>query len=58
MTMTTGEYEFDPALRQTGTSPDLQFPAVSYVLWILFLILMPILFTNLLVTASLLDHAY
>uniref|UniRef100_A0A1X7V085 Ion transport domain-containing protein n=1 Tax=Amphimedon queenslandica TaxID=400682 RepID=A0A1X7V085_AMPQE len=54
MTMTTGEFEFDNTFRQTGSqseagSDDIQFPFASYVLWILFLILMPILFINLLV---------
>ncbi|XP_019851378.1 PREDICTED: transient receptor potential cation channel subfamily A member 1 homolog [Amphimedon queenslandica] len=54
MTMTTGEFEFDSTFRQTGSqseagSDDIQFPFASYVLWILFLILMPILFINLLV---------
>ena len=51
MTMTTGEFEFDRIFRQDGTEnqPNLQYAAVSYILWILFLILMPILLTNLLV---------
>ena len=53
MTMTTGEFEFDSTFRQDGSelpnSPDIQFPFASYILWILFLILMPILFINLLV---------
>lgn len=57
MTMTTGEFEFDDIFQQTpggvmsaaeipGSIP---FPIVSYILWIIFLILMPILLTNLLV---------
>lgn len=55
--MTTGEFEFDNTFRQTGSqseagSDDIQFPFASYVLWILFLILMPILFINLLVCMS------
>ena len=53
MTMTTGEFEFDSLFRQTGENAnvsDIQFPAVTYILWILFLILMPILLTNLLVS--------
>jgi transient receptor potential cation channel subfamily A protein 1 len=52
MTMTTGEFEYDSIFRQEGDMPDvpdLEFPAVSYILWILFIILMPILLTNLLV---------
>ena len=53
MTMTTGEFEFDQIFRQVGDRPnitDLQYPTSSYILWILFIILMPILLTNLLVT--------
>lgn len=54
MTMTTGEFEYDAIFRQfpdgtTDTIEEIPFPPVSYVLWILFLILMPILLTNLLV---------
>ena len=50
MTMTTGEFEFDSIFRQNNEmGRDLQYTAVSYILWILFLILMPILLTNLLV---------
>ena len=51
MTMTTGEFEFDTTFRQCGSEcpTELQYPIVSYVLWVLFLILMPILLTNLLV---------
>lgn len=57
MTMTTGEFEFDNIFQQTpgGASSvaeipgDIPFQVVSYLLWIIFLILMPILLTNLLV---------
>ena len=57
MTMTTGEFEYDGIFRQTpdGTMPGLDeipFPPVSYILWIVFIILMPILLTNLLVCRS------
>lgn len=52
MTMTTGEFEFDTIFRQSGDPnvPDLAHPVVSYILWVAFLILMPILLTNLLVS--------
>jgi len=45
MVMTTGEFEFDTIFFST----ELDFAAVSYVLWIVFVILMPVLLTNLLV---------
>ena len=54
MTMTAGGFNFDSMFRQDGSelpkSPDIQFPFASYILWVLFLILMPILFINLLVS--------
>lgn len=56
MTMTTGEFEYDSIFRQfPGGAEDgsieteIPFPPVSFILWIIFLILMPILLTNLLV---------
>ena len=58
MTMTTGEFEYDAIFRQFpgGSAEDseditteIPFPPVSFVLWIVFLVLMPILLTNLLV---------
>lgn len=54
MTMTTGEYEFDTTFRQCGVEcpEELQYAPVSFILWIAFIILMPILLTNLLVCIS------
>ena len=54
MTMTTGEFEFDGIFRQVPGGlgmnfPEIEFVPISFVLWILFLILMPILLMNLLV---------
>ena len=55
--MTTGEFEFDSIFRQFpgGAEPEsvteeIPFPRVSFVIWIVFLVLMPILLTNLLVS--------
>lgn len=53
--MTTGEFEFDSIFWQdlSGESDDLEeipFPPVSVILWIVFIVIMPILFTNLLVS--------
>ena len=54
--MTTGEFEYDSIFRQFpgGAGDDditreIPFPPLSYILWIIFLIMMPILLTNLLV---------
>ena len=58
ITMTTGEFEYDGIFRQTpgglspGTTdipPELPFLPISFLLWIIFIIVMPILLTNLLV---------
>ena len=57
MTMTTGEFDFDSIFRQFpggaedgDTIEEIPFPEVSFLLWIIFLIMMPILLTNLLVS--------
>ena len=54
MTMATGEFDFDPIFRQDPTgardnAEEIPFPPVSYILWIVFIIIMPILLTNMLV---------
>ena len=49
MVMTTGEFEFDTIF----FSNTLDFAVISYVLWIIFIILMPVLLTNLLVSSYL-----
>ena len=50
MTMTTGEFEFDTLFQQGGdNTEDVPYLPVSVILWIIFIILMPILLTNLLV---------
>ena len=55
-TMTTGEVDYNSLFRQPSEGspdlkdiPDLPFPEISFILWIAFLVLIPILFTNLLV---------
>ena len=49
--MTEGEYDMDSILRQNSqmSSPDIQYPVVAFSLIVVFVILMPILFLNLLV---------
>ena len=52
--MSIGDLGYDDLFRQPtqGSSdavPKIPFPEISYILWIMFIILMPILFSNLLV---------
>ena len=54
MSMTAGNFNFDAVFRlsPSGASESAQeilFPPISYILWIIFVILMPLLFTNMLV---------
>ena len=54
MTMTTGELDYDTIFRldPSGGSDDaeeIRFPPISFILWIMFIILMPIILTNMLV---------
>ena len=56
--MTTGELDFDSIFRQdpAGGSDDAEeipFPPISYMLWIVFIIIMPILLNNMLVCIKL-----
>ena len=57
MTMATGELGYDDIFRQStadsmSIAPDVPFPAISYIMWVIFIILMPVLFTNLLVSLT------
>ena len=49
--MTIGEFDFESTFGQTNDSRNMvaSFPEAAYLLWIIFLIVMPILVTNLLV---------
>ena len=51
--MTAGDFSFNTILgfESDGT---VSFPAISYIVWLLFLIVMPILFSNLLVSEKIL----
>ena len=50
MTMTTGELDFDSLFRQDGEhDEDVAYLPASVILWVFFIVLMPILLTNLLV---------
>ncbi|XP_019860059.1 PREDICTED: transient receptor potential cation channel subfamily A member 1 homolog isoform X2 [Amphimedon queenslandica] len=54
ITMTMGEYEMDSILRQNNQriDPDVQYPVVTFSLIIVFVVLMPILFLNLLTSLA------
>ena len=54
MSMTAGDFSFDTLFRrspsgESESATEILFPRMSYVLWIIFVILMPVLFTNMLV---------
>ena len=54
ISMTTGNYNFDVIFRRDSSGDrdskeELEFLPVTYILWIIFVILMPILLNNLLV---------
>ena len=54
MVMTTGEFDFDGIFfnsqEDAEDGNDLFYPQIAYILWIVFIILMPIILTNLLVS--------
>lgn len=59
MSMTTGDFDFDSLFRLSPNGEnegvnDIPFPAISVILWMIFIILMPILLTNMLVNTK--DH--
>ena len=54
MVMTTGEFDFDGIFfnsqQDSEEDRELYYPQIAYTLWIVFIILMPIILTNLLVS--------
>ena len=57
MTMTTGELDYEGIFRLDSGGgaddvPEIPFREISIILWILFLIMMPILLSNLLVSTE------
>ena len=48
--MTTGELDYDELYHQQEGEQEIAFPPVSFILWIIFLVLMPVLLSNLLVS--------
>ena len=56
--MTAGDFSFDTIFRrspsgESESAQEILFPPISYILWIIFVILMPVLFTNMLVNIHL-----
>lgn len=56
LVMTTGEFEYEQVFRFRDSQDDeppgaLHFEAMSNILWVIFVILMPLLFVNLLVSS-------
>jgi len=54
LSMTAGDFSVDTVFRQSPSgesenAEDILFPSISCILWIIFVILMPVLFTNMLV---------
>ena len=58
MTMTTGEFEYDsifrldPAGGSNDESAEIKYPNSSYLLWVVFIVIMPLLLNNMLVSDS------
>ena len=51
LVMTTGEFDFDTIYLNDDDSRELAYPIEFTILWVVFVIMMPILFSNLLVSA-------
>ena len=52
MTMTTGELGYDDIFHQQEGEEEIAFLPVSFILWIVFLVLIPVLLNNLLVSCQ------
>ena len=55
--MTAGDFSFDTVFRQSPSgeseeAEEIHYPLISIILWIVFVIVMPILFINLLVNIN------
>ena len=50
LVMTTGELDYSDTFRFEDDGEDIHYDAMTNILWVLFIILMPILFANLLVS--------
>ena len=55
LVMTTGEFEFDTIYindEELASETSLAYPIEFTILWVVFIIMMPILFSNLLVSSQ------
>ena len=50
MTMTTGELDYNEMFHQQEGEEDIAFPSLSFILWIIFLVMIPVLLNNMLVS--------
>jgi len=50
MAMTIGELDYNDLFHQNENEEEIAFPPVSFLLWIIFLVTMPVLLSNLLVS--------
>lgn len=64
--MATGELDFDAIFRLdpsggSDNTEEIKFPPISYILWIMFIVFIPVILMNMLVSCELLYihvHAY
>ena len=49
MSMTTGELDYDDIFHHREGEEEIAFPLISFPLWIIFLVMMPVLLNNYLV---------
>ena len=52
MSMTAGDFSFDSVFAPSGDAEEVTFIYSTVILWIIFLIIMPILFVNMLVRTT------
>lgn len=52
ITMSEGEFDFDTnfALESEGTTKDIAYPNTTFIIWLIFVVLMSLLLQNLLVS--------
>ena len=50
MTMTTGELDYNEMFHQQEGEEEIAFPSLSFILWIIFLVMIPVLLNNMLVS--------
>ena len=56
MSMTTGELDYDDIFHHREGEEEIAFPLISFPLWIIFLVMMPVLLNNYLVREKLINN--